>query len=445
MLLSQKYAPTKMDSIAGNEECKKNARQWILSWLRGARQKPLLVHGPTGTGKTALAYAMAAEYSLDLIEMNAGDLRDAESVGRMLAGASGAGTLSGRQKLILIDDADALQKADRGGAGAIASVLKSSSAPIIVTCTDMWEKKMAQIRPLCQQAQLRRISPSSVRKVLRAIADAEKIEIKDDALEKISSECSGDLRSAINDMQTGVPGMRDREKDMFDRMGMVFRAETYSEARQASWGDADHDFVKLWIDENIPLAYSGADMARAYNFLSRADMFDGRIIRRQYWGFLRYSSDLMTAGVALSADVKHHGFIRYQFPDYLRQRAAVSERRAKRIQSGGKIGARTHSSWREGYEQSEIIADIIRRVPNAAAHYRMDEDDVAFLLGISAAEAKKYVGEPEAAAEKAEAPDKKKAAKKEPAPKAAPKKETPAPKAQEKQQPVKKGGLADFM
>ncbi len=389
MLLSQKYMPKKIDDIAGNDEARAKIKQWILNWLRGIRQRPLLIHGPTGTGKTAVAYALRDEFDLELIEMNTGDLRNADAVERVLASAGSVLSLSGKKKLLLIDDVDALQAKDRGGASAIVSVIKSTGVPLILTAENIWEKKLMGIRNEAQQLEFRRISRSSVSKVLRKIAEKEGMKTRDEELAAIADGCKGDLRSAINDLHTGVSEMRDREKDIFERVRTVFKSTTYRESRKACFGDVEHDYLKLWIDENIPLEYeSREEKASAYNFLSRADVFDGRIISRQYWGFLRYSSDLMSAGVSLAKKERTFRFVRYSFPNYLRQMGTSAAHRAMQKEVGRKIGARTHSGWKEALDHIHILKHILDKNPESPDFYRLEDEEVAFILGISAAKIK---------------------------------------------------------
>ncbi len=383
MLLVQKYAPKKIDEVAANDEAKTKIKQWILNWLRAARQKPLLIHGPTGTGKTTVAYVLKSEFDLEVVEMNAGDLRNAQSVERVLAAAGSATSLSGKSKLLLIDDVDALQRADRGGASEIVSVLKDSRVPIILTAENIWDKKLAGIRAESQQLEFRRISKSSISKALRKIADKEEIIISDEIISSIAGNCNGDLRSAINDLQAGASGMRDREKDIFERIRAIFKSTTYKEAQEAGRGDIEHDYLKLWVDENIPLEYEmKEDAAAAYDALSRSDIFDGRIMNRQYWGFLRYSGDLLTAGVSLAKKERYLKFTRYQFPNYLRQMSASSARRAMLRGIGHKIGSKTHLGWKDALGYMHIIKHILAKNPGSMEFYQFEDVEAAFLLEV---------------------------------------------------------------
>ncbi|MCX6708121.1 MAG: AAA family ATPase, partial [Candidatus Woesearchaeota archaeon] len=44
------------------------------------KKKALLLHGPTGTGKTAAIHALARKLGLELIEVNASDHRNAAEI-----------------------------------------------------------------------------------------------------------------------------------------------------------------------------------------------------------------------------------------------------------------------------------------------------------------------------------------------------------------------------
>ncbi len=381
MLLTQKYAPKKLDEIVGNDEARERIRQWILNWSRGKKQKPLLVHGPPGIGKSSLALALKEEFDLELIEMNASDLRDKYHIERVLSNALANGSLFGRTKLLFIDDVDALQKSDTGGSSAITKILSEANAPILLTAIDIWEKKLAGIRSACEILAFKRVSKPSIAKILKRIVEKEKLDRDDDMLKAILENSHGDVRSAINDLQAQITSNRDRDKDIFERILKVFKSATYIDAKKAVEGDVDYNLLKLWVDENIPYEYeSTQEVARAYDWLSRSDIFEGRI-KKVYWGYLRYVLDFMSAGVALAKATPYYKFTKYQFPKYLRAMGQSVERRALLKSIGKKIGSKTHDSWRFAITYLTVLKELGKKnKEDITTFYGFDGDEIAFVL-----------------------------------------------------------------
>jgi replication factor C large subunit len=178
--------------------------------------------------------------------------------------------------------------------------------------------------------------------------------------------------------------MRDTEKDIFTTIRDILKAETYAAAKEAVRGDIDYDTIKLWIDENIPVEYETAqDIAAAYESLSRADIFDGRI-RKQKWQLLKYSIDLATAGVALAKARPYHKFTKYAFPSYLRNMSRSMERRAMLKGIGAKLGARLHAGRRESLYYLPLIKEYGAKEPEAIlSFYGFEDEEFAFIMETS--------------------------------------------------------------
>lgn len=95
MLYTIKHAPKKIEQLIGNEEAKQTILTWAREWERKNFGKPLLLHGPSGVGKTLAAYCLANEFDWQIVETNASNLRDKESVQKLLGLSSGSMTLFG--------------------------------------------------------------------------------------------------------------------------------------------------------------------------------------------------------------------------------------------------------------------------------------------------------------------------------------------------------------
>jgi replication factor C large subunit len=72
----------------------------------------------------------------------------------------------------------------------------------------------------------------------------------------------------------------------------------------------------------------------------------GRIMSRQYWGFLRYAGTLMTSGVTASKGDKI-SFARYQFPFYIIRMGQTKKERNLKKSIGKKMGPRLHCSSKD--------------------------------------------------------------------------------------------------
>ena len=398
MILSHK-APAAVSELIGNPEALSTAKKWAEEWQAypgaitgregakaksGSPPKPLLAYGPVGVGKTALAHAIASEFGWQLFEYNASDLRDAESVEGILANAANSSSLFGGRKLILIDDVDALSgREDRGGAGAIAKVLASPQQPIILTAHNLYDRKLQAIRTHCLPVEFRRVHAASLAKLVRETAKKHNIDLPPDALERIAASSSGDVRAALNDLQGRNPNARrDSEKGIFDVLRTILKSEKYSEARNAVFSsDTDHDALKLWVAHNIPAEYEKPfDIAGAYDALSRADIFDGRISRNQYYGYLRYSNDLLSAGVALAKANAYHKYSPLGFPDYLREMSASRGSRAIRRSVLQKISRLCHCSPSQAETYLPPLESAAKENPaGVATLFGYDEEELAFV------------------------------------------------------------------
>ncbi|MGV8176343.1 MAG: replication factor C large subunit [Candidatus Bilamarchaeaceae archaeon] len=383
-MLCSKYAPASLDSMAGNDEARGKVRAWMLKWLNGEPRKPLLLWGPPGIGKTSSAYALRNEYGLDLVEMNASALRDAKSVEKVLSHALMAGNLFGRKKMILIDDVDAVQKDDRGGLPLILKVMRESPFPILITATNAWEKKIANVRMASEPVEMKRVPKFEMKRVLLRIIKSEGISesVSPELLERVLENAEGDVRAAVNDLEARCSSGRDRDKNVFDEVRAVFKARTYADSKVLTRGSFDYDSMKLWVDENLPAEFEDSvELASAYDALSRSDIFGRRM--RGAWVLMKYAIDLSTAGVALARAKPSMRFVKYQFPSYLKEMARTAERRNMLKRVGAKLARRIHANRREALDYMFVVKSLAARFEHEAVmdFYFLDEEEFEFVVG----------------------------------------------------------------
>ena len=398
-LWTEKYMPKHWSEFVGNPEAVVRVKAWADAWQRGNKQKPLLLYGPAGNGKTTLALLCAREMNWQVFEMNASDFRTKDIIERLAGAASQGASFSGTRRLILLDEVDGLQAQDRGGASAIAKILKETSNPVILTANDVYaDKKLAVIRPYCELLQLKRVNVLSIAKRLREICEKEGISFEKEALVLLAKRSEGDVRAAILDLQTLATkgkitvqdvetlGYREREQNIFTIVAKIMRAKNFAQVRLArARADVDDELLLAWIEENIPLQFDAQDTAKAFDYISKGDMYEGRIMKRQYFGLRRYSYDLMTACAVLSRSKEYHRFVRYQFPTILKTLHASMQARSVRKSICSKIGKRINESARSVAAYELPLVQMLFSDKNKAialtALFDFDENEVAFLLG----------------------------------------------------------------
>ena len=368
---TEKYRPNTLSDIVGNPGAVKELREWAGSWKAGIPSKRAVVlMGSPGIGKTSSAVALANDMGWDIVEMNASDKRNAAAIEDIALRASYFNSLGseegyfsskeGKKKLIVLDEADNLfGNADRGALPAINELIKTTKQPVILIVNDFYElsKKSSTVKTGTIQITFRKPVKTAIISTLRKIAAAEKISVDDSVLTKIAENSNGDMRAAVRDLEAlshgrssieTAEGLQERNltEDMYVVMDRMFRKSDPFGARAVlSDTDVDPPTALLWIDENLPYEYKEhGDLVRGYEKLSRADVFLGRVWRRQYYGLWSYASEMMTAGVSVSRMSNKVSYERFRFPLYLSKMSRAKAGKGLKTSLCYKIACFLHTS-----------------------------------------------------------------------------------------------------
>lgn len=399
MAWTDDFAPEKLKDFAGNPSAIEELEKWDT-------KKPLLLVGPPGCGKTTAALTLAKDKDWELLELNASDLRSKKELERVAGLAAVSATFSGKKRLILFDEIDGLFRVDYGGAGAVLKILRESQSPIILTANNEYAKTLSSIRKECHVVKFKKVHYATIKHTLERICKAKNIDCDAKALETIAKANHGDLKGAINDLQSFAVGKtkltekditeitRDRQENIFNAMRDLFKTMDYNTAKNAFDSvQEDPDLFMKWVDENIPREYTDPeDLYNAFEALSKADRYNGRIYRRQQWALMKFQLAMMTAGVALAKKEKYHGFTPYQFPTFIRKLGATKGKRAAKKSAAKKIGKEIHSSPHEVLSVHWPYLKLLAKKDPAgyAKQFDLDEKELE-VLGVTKAAAKKAV------------------------------------------------------
>ena len=280
-------------------------------------------------------------------------------------------------KIILVDEVDGLAgREDRGGVQELIRIIEKTQFPVILTAANPWDFKFNALRNRCVLIELESLGYVEIAEVLRHICEKENIKYEIDVLKALARRAGGDCRAAINDLQSLTESTKKLTKESLDELEQRSQEESMPSALLKIFKTTDPkiainafenvkedlDQQLLWIDENLPYEYSKPeDLARAYDKLSKADVFDRRIKRWQHWRFLVYINALITAGVAVSKEDKYHKFVQYKPTGRLLKLWWAKQKSMKKKAIAAKIAEKTHSSVREVVKDMEYFKIIFRR------------------------------------------------------------------------------------
>ncbi len=395
---SSKYAPSSPSEVCVSPNVADAALRFIDGFNPKSKKKGLILYGPTGSGKTSLVYAMASSRGLEVLEINASDTRNKSSMKELLGPAIHQRSLFGGGKIILVDEIEGMSGTkDRGGATELASLVKETSFPVVMTAQNPFDSKFSKLRSVSQMIEIERVPFESISEALRRITGAEGLDADDETITSISRLSNGDIRGAINDLQSSVEGntvakgdlendnYRDLTQSIPEVLRIILKSRDMEVLEGAMWNfDGNLDDVFMWLDYNLPREYKDPKaLSDAYDYLSKFDIYNSRIRSRQYWRYLVYMGTYLGCGVGLSKTSSSTAQVRYEQNTRPLKIWMSKRKHARRESIAKKLAHRLHWSASEVIKNFGFYKGMAKNratLEKLRDELELDEEEVAYLL-----------------------------------------------------------------
>ncbi len=309
----EKYRVNEFDSFFGNEKSRLLIINWLKKWIKGT--KPLLIIGPPGTGKTSFIKSLAKLQDLDLIELNASDLRNKLNLEAIINPILLNSSIFGKRMLLFLDEVDGISgRDDYGGMPFLSNILKIADVPIIMASNSK-SYKMKEIIKNSKVTEFRPLSSFASYLLIQKVMRMERKHLESSEQFKIINQSRGDARTLLNTLQAKLEGEVDSngntgtELSIEECINKFFTLTDISQAKQLlitssirystpKYGftseERSKDFINALYTSIISSErnISSDDLANMLKKLSEIDLFINRIYEKRNWSLLRYANDL---------------------------------------------------------------------------------------------------------------------------------------------------------
>lgn len=231
MELYNKYRPTVFEEMVGD-----------YTHIKQLESNALLFHGPSGTGKTVSAFALAKHRGAteaDIQYINASDKNGVDDVREILERTVYAPI--GAMHFIIFDECHKLS--DSAMNCLLIPVEEAPPRICYCFCTSQVAKVDKALRSRCTPVAFTSIDPDEVFKVLRKVSTEEGTMVQSTVLSSISESCNGNMRQALSELATVIPMEPEQRVKYVATLGVDGLPE-FIEIARAFWNGSG--YVKIF-------------------------------------------------------------------------------------------------------------------------------------------------------------------------------------------------------
>ena len=203
----EKYRPTRLEEVVGNQDTLER-----LSIIAEEGNLPnIILSGPPGTGKTTSISCLARQllgdaYNSGILELNASDERGIDVIRtriKMFAQKK-VNLPPGRHKVVILDEADSMTGAAQQALRRTMEIY-SSTTRFALAC-NISTKIIEPIQSRCAILRFSKLTDEQILMRLQDVCKMENVGYSSDGLEAIIFTAEGDMRNALNNLQSTVSG-----------------------------------------------------------------------------------------------------------------------------------------------------------------------------------------------------------------------------------------------
>jgi replication factor C large subunit len=319
----------KISDFVGNENSRKKIIEWFAKWADGS--KPILLIGPPGVGKTSFVHALAREFDIDLVELNASDTRNKNMLAQVIFPLFSNVSLTGKNYVLFLDEIDGISKReDSGGLDFLVELFKEPTIRVIMAANKSNEvvKKISKVSKTVTFAPIPpRLSMLYLDKILKIRNSSLKV---NDKLELVKNSI-GDIRALLNAAQVMTTGYSSSKRpvgdiDVENMINRFFSSKTFDEALELiqrsdvsysdpRFGQSSEDRRKDILTAFFAsIVMSKIDLATLSVLLDRLSVLDvilSRSLVIRNWKILRYFPLILTKSLFYESQSKYIRYNRY--------------------------------------------------------------------------------------------------------------------------------------
>tara|TARA_R110000744_G_scaffold246581_1_gene363024 strand:- start:4132 stop:5043 length:912 start_codon:yes stop_codon:yes gene_type:complete len=202
MLWTEKYRPSKLNELVGQEHFVMDA----TGWIEENNMPNVLIYGNPGNGKTTAGIVLAKallgnSFKDNYVEVNASDDRKLDTVRTKIKGVAQSGIIGDAPfRMMLLDEMDGMTT---DAQNALKRIMErySSNIRFIITCNDR-NKIIFALQSRCANYHFKPLANDSMMIVIKSILQKEGVtRFTQEELDSFIYAVNGDMRRAITELQ----------------------------------------------------------------------------------------------------------------------------------------------------------------------------------------------------------------------------------------------------